>query len=280
MTTKAILPIFKKSIIMWWNNDAFTQSAAIAYYTIFSFPALMILYFAAASVFVDQEVIQQQVYGFMGNNFGEDSATQFRTIVEKTAPEETSSWAIFLGGGVLLYTGMRLFLQLQKALNQIWNVDESKLSNMRKLVVRRMTSFSVMLAIAFTLVVSLVATSLLTALTEFIMHYLPDAFAILFHAINFLFSLGVLTLMFAVLLKKLPDTRVQWSHALWGAALSALLFVLGEYAMSMYFSIAKPGSAYGVTGSIILMMLWVSYSCVILLLGAQFSRELQRAKDR
>ncbi len=258
----------------WWERDPFTQSAAVAYYTIFSFPALMILYFAAASVFVEEHTLKYQTYQFLAQKFGEASASQFREIIERSAPAETSIGAVILGGCVLLYAGLRLFMQLQKALNYIWQVDDKSVSNLRKILWRRLVSFGVMLAIGFSLVVSLTLTSLITMLTEWFMRYLPDYFAYLFHALNFTFSLTLLSFMFAVLLKKLPDAHVRWRYAIGGGIVTALFFILGEYGLSIYFSLAKPDSAYGVTGSIILLMIWVSYSCVVLLLGAEFSRAL------
>jgi len=129
-----------------------------------------------------------------------------------------------------------------------------------------------MLGIGFTLLVSFVMTSAISYFTEWIMTSLPDYFAYLFHGVNLMVSLCVITFMFALLLKELSDTHISWRHSLPGAFVSAILFIFGEYLLGIYFSVAEPGSAYGVTGSLILLMLWVSYSCIILLLGAEMSK--------
>ncbi len=263
----------KTTFVSWWKRDPFTQSAAVAYYTIFSFPALMILYFATASMFVERQALQQDAYAFLSERFGQDSAGQFRSIIENTAPQDTSIWAFVVGGATLLYAGLRLFLQFQKALNYIWQVDESSV-NVKTVLARRAISFGVMLGIGFTLLSSMVVTSLISVLTKWLLTYLPEYFSVLLHGMNILISFGTITVMFAVLLKLLPDAYVRWRSAFAGAMLSAVLFILGQYAMGIYFSTARPDSAYGVTGSLILLMLWVSYSCVILLLGAEHSKTL------
>ncbi len=278
MTIKILAKSLLRAIVAWWRHDAFTQSAAIAYYTIFSFPALIILYFACASLFVDEAQIQNQVYDFLSGSFGSEASVQFQKIIEKTAPAETNFWAFAIAASVLIFTGLKVFLQLQRALNLVWQVDDSQLSTVRKLVFRRIASFGVMVGIGFTLLVSMLATSMLSVLTEYITNWLPDYFTFLLHGLNLLMSLTMVTITLGFMLKKLPDVHVGWGNAMLGGFLSALLFVMGEYGLGLYFSIAQPNSAYGVTGSLILLMLWVSYSATILLLGAEFSRDLQMNK--
>lgn len=274
MTIARCASHLKTSIINWWGRDPFTQSAAVAYYTIFSFPALMILYFATASIFVEQDQLQLQTDLYLSETFGANAAAQFGDIIENTAPKETDLWAFVIGGATLLFAGLKLFMQFQKALNHIWETDQTRLKGIKAIVVRRAVSFGVMLGIGFTLLVSFLMTSIVTFFTDWIMAHLPDYFAYLVHGINFLVSLSVITFMFALMLKELPDTDISWKHSLPGAFVAALLFILGQYMLGIYFSVAEPGSAYGVTGSLILMMLWVSYSCVILLLGAEVSKTL------
>jgi len=272
MTMRQFALCLRDAVVNWWKRDPFTQSAAIAYYTIFSFPALMILYFASASLFIEQDQLQAQTYTFLSDKFGENSASQFKDIIKNSAPDQTSLWAFLIGGATLLFAGLKLFMQFQKALNHIWGISEKFAKGFKALVWRRAVSFSVMLGIGFTLFASLLMTSLITVFTTWIMTHLPDYFAYLFHGMNLAISLSIITFMFALLLKELPDIEVTWRHSLVGALISALLYLLGEYMMGLYFGIAKPDSAYGVTGSIILLMLWVSYSSVILLLGAEISK--------
>ena len=282
LTWREFRTCLKEAVVSWWKRDPFTQSAAVAYYTIFSFPALMILYFASASLFVEQDQLQMQAYGFLSEKFGEASAGQFEQIISNTAPKQSNLSAFAIGGVTLLFAGLKLFMQFQKALNHIWGVDKSAIKGVKALIWRRAVSFGVMLGIGFTLLVSLLMTSSITVFTTWMMQYLPEYFTYMFHGMNFLISLTIITFMFSLLLKELPDIDVTWRHSTVGAFISALLFIFGEYVISIYFGVAKPGSAYGVTGSIILLMLWVSYSSVILLLGAEISKsycDTQKARS-
>jgi len=133
MTIRQFATHLKTAIINWWGNDPFTQSAAVAYYTIFSFPALMILYFAVASIFVDQDQLQLQTFQFLNEKFGANAAENFGDIIEKSAPKETNLWAFAIGGFTLLFAGLRLFMQFQKALNHIWETDETELKGIKPL---------------------------------------------------------------------------------------------------------------------------------------------------
>lgn len=277
-TKKYSVDLFKKAISNWWEDDPFTQSAAVAYYTIFSFPALIILYFAITSTFLDEAQLQQQVFGYLQKNFGEDAADRFQTIIQQTAPQETGFWPFAVAGSILIYAALRLFIQLQKALNYIWEVDDSQLSAVKGLIFRRVSSFAVMVGVLFGLAVSLVLTSSISTMTAWLMQHLPDAFVFLAHALNFCFSLMIISLLFAVILKKLPDIDLTWRNVYPGALIAAVLFMLGEYLLGIYFGTARPASAYGVTGSVILLMIWVSYSCSILLLGAEYSKVLHQQK--
>ncbi|MFP4098413.1 MAG: YihY/virulence factor BrkB family protein [Alphaproteobacteria bacterium] len=271
--------LFKTAVSNWWKRDPFTQSAAVAYYTIFSFPALIILYFATASAFLDEAQLQQQVFGYLQKSFGEDAASRFQTIIQQTAPQETGFWPFAIAGSILVYAALRLFIQLQKALNYIWDVDDNQLSGFKGLIIRRIISFAVMVGVLFGLAVSLVLTSSISTMTAWLIQHLPDAFVLLVHGLNLCFSLIIISLLFAVILKKLPDIDLTWQNVYPGALIAAALFMLGEYLLGIYVGTARPASAYGVTGSVILLMIWVSYSCSILLLGAEYSKVLRQLKS-
>lgn len=264
--------IFKKSIINWYNNDPFSQSAAIAYYTIFSFPALVFIYLALASLFNDKEHIQQEVVSYIGSIVGKEGAGNIQSIIESTAPSYTSFWALAFGAIILIFAGLKLFLQLQKTLNMIWRVEVDKHVNILSLVKQRVIALSVMMGIGFVLIASLFITSLLAALGDYISSHISEEFMLLIKLANIAISVCTITLLFTILLKMLPDVEILWKYAFAGGLVSAILFIIGEYLLGLYFELAKPASAYGVTASVILLMLWVSYTTVILLFGAEFSK--------
>ena len=264
----------KITVTRWWDNDPFTQAAAVAYYTIFSFPALIILYLASASLFLQQDDLQAQTNSFLSEKFGASAAEQFSTIIQNTAPEHTSTLAFVIGGITLLLAALKLFMQLQKALNHVWGLPEVPSGSIATLIFRRLTSFMVMLGIGLTLVCSILLTSVISFFTRWITEHVHEHLAFVVHGINLFASLLTLSIVFTIMLRNLPDKDVRWRHAFPGALISAVLFMIGEYGLGIYFSTARPDSAYGVTGSLILLMLWVSYSCIILLLGAEMSKTL------
>lgn len=263
----------------WWGNDPFTQSAAVAYYTIFSFPALLILYFTLASFFMAELTLQQQVFGFIRQTFGENAGQLFKSVIQKSAPQQSGFGPIMIASLVLTFAALRLFLQLQKALNHVWQIEDQLLSGLKGILVRRLLSFAVMIAVLFTLSVSLLLTSSISAMTSWLIKNLPDYLVFMTHLLNIGLSFIIISTLFSIILKKLPDVILSWSVVFPGAFLAAALFMCGEYLLGIYFGIFKPASAYGVTGSVILLMIWVSYSCSVLILGAEYSKILYLAEN-
>lgn len=276
---KIKLSTFKKAAINWYNNDPFSQSAAISYYTIFSFPALAFIYLSLASMFADEENVQKQLTGYFEGIVGAADANNIQAIIEKTAPDYTNFWALAVGGGILFFAGLKLFLQLQKTLNMIWRVEIPKHVSIWSLVKQRLTAFSVMLGILFILITSLLVTTVIAAAGDFITENISEQLLVFISVVNFVISLCVISFLFTVLLKLLPDVHIRWKHAFAGGVFSALLFIIGQHLLGIYFKMAEPASAYGVTASIILLMLWVSYSCLILLMGAEFTKVVAEEND-
>lgn len=256
----------------WMDDDPFTHSAAIAYYTIFSLPALLIILMGIGSVFLENGRMEDEIVRYLEGSLGTEAAENIHQAMVNSLGTYDSGWAFLVGAVLLLMTSLRLFMQLQKALNVIWKTEAESDGAILKLIRQRLISFSVMVSFGFVLLVSLVVTTTLTALGEWLARYVPDYLLMVFHLVNWGLSLATITLIFTIIFKLLPDRFVPWKAAAAGGLASACLFVLGEYGLGIYFNIAEPQSAYGLAGSLILLMLWVSYSCVILFFGAQVSR--------
>jgi membrane protein len=166
-----------------------------------------------------------------------------------------------------------VFVQLQKSLNIIWEVEAStEKSGIWKLIRLRLFSFGLILSIAFLLLISLVISSLLAAANDWIMHYWGSSVIWLFHVLNIVSSLVIITLLFAMMYKIVPDAKVQWRYVWVGAFLTTILFTIGRTLLGLYFGKAEPGSGYGAAGSIILILLWTSYSSMIFFFGAEFTK--------
>jgi membrane protein len=164
-------------------------------------------------------------------------------------------------------------MALQKSLNRVWEVKaDPKKTGIKTLIKARAISFGVIMAIGFLLLISLALTTGLTAVSDWVAARMPDFVLYIFYVISFIITLAIISLLFAMLFRFLPDVKIEWKSVWTGAVITALLFVIGKYALAFYFGKAEPGSTYGAAGSIILILLWVSYSCLILFFGAEFTQ--------
>ena len=261
-----------KTIQNWLSDDPFTQSAAAAYYAIFSLPGLLIIVMAVAAVFFDQQRVETEILGYIGNILGRDVSLSIKKIVEETQQRDRDLWAMIAGVATLIFGATGLFAQLQRSLNYIWGVELSQKAGWWVFLKSRLISFGLILIVGFLLLISLSFTAFFTIFSDwFATQFSPDwAQGLLIF--NTAFSFCIIVILFALIFKILPDTHVDWDVAFYGGVISAILFSIGEYALNFYFKVAEPASSFGAAGSIILVMLWVSYSCLILLIGAEFSR--------
>lgn len=269
---KDLWPMLKETFNEWNEDDPFRHSAIIAYYAIFSLPALMIIIITVAGMFVGEDAVQGQLSNEIEEMIGKEAAVGIETMIANSSQKDNSVIATIIGIGTLLFGATAVFYQLQKSLNILWGVEVKEGQGIKKLIVDRATSLGVILAIGFLLLISLTLTTLLSALSEWITSILPDFMIYFFFVINFLLSFGIITVLFAMIYKILPDVEIGWKTVWVGAAITALLFEVGRFGLGIYFGNSDPASAFGAAGSVILILLWVSYSCLILFFGAQFTK--------
>lgn len=267
---KNIGSIFKTTFKKWNEKDPFKESAVIAYYAIFSLPGLLVVIITVAGFFLDDA--GASVRGQIAGTMGPDTADQVNDMIAKAGDAKTSLIAGIIGVFTIILGATGVFAQLQKALNIIWEVEVKKTSGIKMFLKTRIFSFGLIVSIAFLLLVSLVLSSVLASFGDWVKARFPDIIMVLFVVLNLLVSFGIITLLFALMFKILPDAKIKWKDVWIGAMLTALLFILGKEALGIYFGKAEPGSDYGAAGSIILILLWCSYSSMILFFGAEFTK--------
>jgi membrane protein len=267
-----VFAYLKETYLNWQDDEAFRQSAVIAYYSIFSLPALIIIVVNVAGIFYGQEAVQGQITGQIGSMIGEESAEQVQTMVANASDQGNSTLAIVIGIGTLLFGATGLFYQLQQSLNKVWDVEPKPSAGILKVVLDRALSLGIVLAIGFLLIISLIATAALSAVSDWVQQQLSDTLVYLFYVANFVLSIGIVTLFFALIYKVLPDVNIPWRTVWIGAFVTAVLFTIGKFALGLYFGKADPASTFGAAGSIILILLWVNYSGLIFLFGAEFTK--------
>lgn len=255
----------------WSDKDPFRQSAVIAYYAIFSIPGLLVLIIAIAGYFFGKDTVNHEILGQIATTMGAETATQVGEILTKSSESKSNVWNTIIGAVILLVGATGVFVELQKSLNYIWHVTVSTKKGILPILKARLFSFGLILAIAFLLIISLVISTALAAFSNWFKVDTSSFVLIVFNVLNFIFSLAVLSALFALIFKILPDAKIKWKHVWLGSIVTGILFTIGKTGLAFYFGKAEPASIYGAAGSIILILLWVSYSSMILFFGAEFT---------
>lgn len=265
--------ITKKTFSAWNTADPFRQSAVIAYYAIFSIPALLVIIITLAGFAFGREAVQGEISHQIGQAIGEGTAKQVEEMIAKAGEQKNSVWATIISIVTLMLGSTGVFAQLQVSLNQIWEVKVVAKKKWLKSIKDRLFSFGLILSIGFLMLISLLLSAGLSAFSEWIKVHLPDFMLFVFRFLNFVLSFGIIAVLFALMFRILPDARIRWKDVIIGSIVTSFLFVLGKFALGIYFGKANPGSTYGAAGSVVLLMLWVSYSCMILFFGAEFTKQ-------
>jgi membrane protein len=273
LSVRAFFKIAASAASRWWDKDPFMQSAVIAYYAIFSMPGLLVIIISIGSVlFKNDEMITGQLHNQISSIMGEETARQVQDMIISISHTEKSAFATTVGLITVLLGATGVFVELQKALNLIWEVKAKPQRPVFSVLRTRLFSFGLILSVGFLLLISLTLTTLVAVLGDWVRNHWPGIVLAIFYTLNFIISFGVVMFLFALLFKLLPDVKIKWKHLWWGSILTAFLFVLGKTLIGFYLSKTNPGSAYGAAGSIVLILLWVSYSSMILFYGAEFTR--------
>ena len=269
---KKFWPLIKQTFKEWNEREPFNNAIIIAYYTIFSLPGLLVIIINVAGYFFDSATVTEKITGQVQGMIGGNTAKDVESIIAVSSKSEGTKLASILAVATLLFGATGVFYQMQQILNKMWEVKPKPKQKLLKLVRDRVFSFGLILVVGFLLLVSLVLSAGLTAVRDWISANVSDAFVIVFRIADVFVSVGIITLLFAAMYKFLPDAKIRWKDVWVGAVVTAILFVLAKYALGLYFGNTDPGSAYGAAGSIILIMLWVTYAGMILLFGAEFTK--------
>ncbi len=265
--------VFKKTAIRWDQANPWRQSAIIAYYSIFSLPALLLIIIVMTGYFFGEDAISNQLSEQIEDLVGKETAKVVESMVANAAEPGSSRLALWAGIGFLVFGATTVFYQLQLSLNHIWGVVPRPRKAFLKYLKDRLFSFGLILAIGFLLLMSLVLNSLLSILGDWLASHWPAVISSALSFTNYLISVVVVTVLFALMFKILPDAVIRWRSVWVGSLLTALLFGLGQFGLSVYFTRMDPGSVYGAAGSIMLLLIWISYVAMILLFGAEFTRQ-------
>jgi membrane protein len=270
VSLKVISKLLSATCAKWTEDHAQRMGAALAFYTVFSLAPLLLIVIAIAGLVFGQEAAEGQIIGQIQGFVGEDSARAIQGMLENARKPSIGLIATGLALVTLLFGATGVFAQIQDALNTIWGVEAKPGLGIIQTLKDRFISFVAVLGSGFLLLVSLVLSAGLAALGDTLEALLPASEAIL-EAINFLVSLMVVTLLFAMIYKLIPDVSNGWKDVWIGAGMTSVLFTIGKFLIGLYLGKSEVGLAYGAAGSLIVILLWVYYASQIFLFGAEFT---------
>jgi membrane protein len=262
--------LLKDTVLSFFEDEALSRGAAIAFYTVTSLAPVLLIVIAIAGLAFGQEAAQNAITAQLTGLMGKQTADILQTAIASAAGKSSGIWATVIGVVTLLATASGMFGEMQSALNKIWKV-KPKSTTVSRLIRARAASLGLVAALGFLLIVSLVVSAALTAFGNFLNSILPFGSLIL-SILNFVVSLALMSVLFAAIYKVLPDRHIAWRDVIVGAVVTALLFSIGKSLIGWYLGSSAIASSYGAAGGLIVLLFWVYYSTQIFLLGAEFTK--------
>ncbi len=270
-----VFNLLKQTFTEFGEDRCSRIAASMAYSTAFALAPMLMLIIGLGQFFFEPEDITGKIETNLEEVVGESGADQIRTIIEGSQKKEQQGvWATVLSVGIVLLGATGLFAQLQVAMNDVWDIKpDPDASGIWYFISKRLLSLGMVLSTAFLVIVSLAVTGIISSFDDVLDNWLPgSAGSMIFAAGNFLLSLLVLTGLFAAMFKVLPDAKVRWKDVAVGAAVTALLFMLGKFGLGWYLGSKNMATTYGAAGSLVLILAWVYYSTLIFMFGAEFTQ--------
>ncbi|HEV3224530.1 MAG TPA: YihY/virulence factor BrkB family protein [Puia sp.] len=251
--------------------NGFKLSAALSYYTVFSIVPLLIVIISLAGIFFGHMAVEGKIYHEISGLVGSDTALQIQNIIRKTEESNHGKMGGLIGSVILIIGASGVFSEIQSSIYYLWSVPAPKKKVLLIAILRKLISFSLLIAISFVFMVSLIANALLDVLSDRLKLFFNGSMLNLFYIINLSLILLVISSMFMLIFKILPNTNISWKHAFAGALVTSILFLAGKFGIGYYLGHSEIGATYGATASIIILMLWIYYSSIILYFGACYT---------
>ncbi|HTI42176.1 MAG TPA: YihY/virulence factor BrkB family protein [Vicinamibacterales bacterium] len=269
--TPAILRIFASALEAWWDDDALRLGASLAYYTLFAIAPVLLVATGIAGLVFNTDAVRGQIVDQLDHLVGREGARAVQSLLDGASQRRAGIVATAIGSVAFVVAATGAFLELQAALNTVWRVKSKPGVHLKAFLFDRLRSFGLVVVIGFLLMVSLAVTAALAAFSAWLS---PDSSSVplVWSGLQLLVSLIGTTSLFALLYRILPDVHLGWHDVMIGAFVTAVLFTLGQQLIGLYLGQSSMASSYGAAGSVMILLLWVYYSCQILLLGAEFTR--------
>jgi membrane protein len=272
LSPRKFFKVLKKAAVAFIDDNVLKLAASLSYYTVFSIGPIIIIVISLVGIFFGREAVQGEVYGQVKGFIGSDAALQLQEIIKNIEYSQFKTTGIIIGVVMLLFGASGVFTEIQDSVNRIWSVKAKPKKGWQKFLVNRLLSFSLVVGLGFIMLVSLLVSTGLDALSGLLERFFSDDLIILFYILNLIIVLAVITTLFAIIFKVLPDANIRWRDVISGSIFTAVLFMGGKFLISFYITKSNVGITYGAASSIIIILLWVYYSSVILYFGAEFTK--------
>lgn len=269
---KQLWKILIATIMGFINDNGLKLSASLAYYTVFSIAPLLIIIISLAGLFFHNDAASNAIYPHIVHYVGKDAALQIQDILKSRALAGKSSTAVVIGTIVLMLGASSIFIEIQDSLNIIWRVKAKPKKGWLKLIQNRFLSFSLIIGVGFLLLTSLIVNLVITTLGDWIERFMHTFTALLIKGVNLGVTFIIISILFAIIFKFLPDVKIKWRDVRSGAFFTAIFFMLGQYGINLYIQYMAKSSAYGAAGSILIVLIWIYYTSAILYIGAEFTQ--------
>lgn len=271
-TIKFFWEVLKETFDEWNSSSASKDSASLAYYAIFSIPGLLIIIIWIAGNFFGEEAIRGEISNQISGLMGTDVAKSIEGMIAGALIDKQNIFMKIVGIGSLVFGSTTLFFQLQHSLNTLWDVEAAPKKALLKFILDRANSLGMILILGFLLMITMILSSMISLFNNWITNYFGLETYMIVELVNFGIGFCLVMLLFALMFKVLPDVKISWNPVWKGALLTTVLFTLGKFLLSLYFGNFKPTSAFGTAGTVILIMMWINYSCMLVFFGAEFTK--------
>jgi len=269
---KGMWEVLKNSFSGFIDDKVTKLGGALAYFTVFSMGPLLIVIISLCGLFLGRDAIQGKIFSQLEGFLGRDTASTLQEIIAKAAISGKGVVAVVIGSVTLLVGSTTVFAEIQDSINGIWGLKPKPKKSWLKMIKNRFISFSVVISLGFLLLVSLGITAIMDGLSHQLQATFPEVTVKIFYVLNQVITFVVVTVIFGVIFKVLPDAKIKWRDVIAGSVVTALLFLLGKLGISIYISKSNIGSTFGAAGSLVVLLLWTYYSSLILYFGAEFTK--------
>jgi membrane protein len=264
--------VFRQAVSEFMADNGMKLSASLSYYTIFSLGPVLIIMIYLAGIFFGREAVRGKLFYQINGLVGNEAALQIQEIIQNIEQSQMSTGGAVLGVIALIIGATGVFAEIQDSINYIWSLKAKPKQGWLKLIINRVISFSLVVSFGFVLLVSLAVHALMDLLHDRLSRLFDSGMVVIFQSFNYVILFGVISTLFAIIFKVLPDGTIRWKDAYAGAVFTAFLFMIGKFLISFYLGSSDIGVTYGAAASMIIILLWVYYSSIILFFGAEFTK--------